>query len=277
MSFITFDKLGASGNLGSQIQQYASLYAIAKETGKQVVFSQSSLTNGFGLKFAQILDIELSIVDDSFVAGFEPIHLQDITYDSSAMKLHSDKNYNFTNVMHTYQYWYPKYGDDVLSWAWDSKLLHEAMQLRQAMLPTDKELVSIHVRRGDYLLPQHHHFCQLDTDYYSQALSDYMEDLDRYHFVVFSNDIEWCRENLIEGDQVTFIQPTSDYMDMVLMSLCDHNIIANSSFSWWGAYMNENPHKRVTSPTNYIKQYSPFSFLNNNYQLPQWKRIENKA
>jgi hypothetical protein len=277
MSFITFDKLGVSGNLGSQIQQYASLYAIAKETGKQVVFSQSSLVNGFGLKFAQILNIELNIVDDSFVAGFEPIHLQDIIYDDNVMKLDSDKNYNFTNVMHTHRYWYPKYGDDVLSWAWDSKLLHEAMQLRQATLPIDKELVSIHVRRGDYLLPQHHHFCQLDVDYYSQALSDYMEDLDRYHFVVFSNDIEWCRDNLIEGDQVTFVQPTSDYTDMILMSLCDHNIIANSSFSWWGAYMNKNSHKRVTSPTNYIKQYSPFSFLNNNYQLPQWKRIENKA
>ena len=104
-----------------------------------------------------------------------------------------------------------------------------------------------------------------------------MGNLDRYHFVVFSNDIEWCQDNLIEGDQVTFIQPMSDCIDMILMSLCDHNIIANSSFSWWGAYMNKNTHKRVTSPANYVKKYSPFVFLNNNYQLPQWKRLENKA
>lgn len=276
MNYISFDKIGISGNLGSQIQQYASLHAIARETGKKLVFPESSLVEGFGLKFAQALDIQVDIVSDDFVANFKSIHPRDVAYDDQVFSLQEGVSYNFTNVLHTYKYWYSKYNEDVFGWNWNPLYLKEAQRLR-AQLPFDKELVAIHVRRGDYLLPQHHHFCNLDVDFYAQALSDYLDKSDQYHFVIFSNDIEWCKESLIEGDSVSFIDSGIDYVDLILMSLCDHNIIANSSFSWWAAFYNRNPNKKITSPTNYIKQYSPFNFLNNNFQLPTWKKIHNPA
>jgi len=277
MSFITFDTIGISGNLGSQIQQYCSLFSIAKETNKKIVFKKSSLNMGFGFKFAKVLNVDIEVVDDSFLVDLIPLHPEDILFDESVFNLDPEKNYNITNLLHSYRYWYPKYQNEVINFAWNKELLEQANKLKQELLPQNKELVSIHVRRGDYLLPQHHHFCQLDNSYYEEALSDYLSEIERYHFVIFSNDITWCKENLIEGDMVTFVEPNSDYIDMILMSLCDHNIIANSSFSWWSAFMNKNPNKRVTSPTNYIKNYSKFNFLNNNYQIPEWKKIQNQA
>lgn len=277
MSFITFNTIGISGNLGSQIQQYASLFSIAKENNKKIVFSRSSQNLGFGLKFSKILNIDIEIVEDSFVSNFIPLNPKDILFDRSVFDLDSNNNYNIVNLMHSYQYWYPKYEKDIISFAWNKELFKIANNLKEQLLPTNKELVSLHVRRGDYLLPEHHHFCNLDNDYYGSALEPYISEVEKYHFVIFSNDITWCKENLIEGDMVTFIEPNSDYVDMILMSLCDHNIIANSSFSWWSAFMNKNPNKKITAPYNYVKNYSPFNFINGNYQIPNWTKIQNPA
>lgn len=277
MSFITFDTIGLSGNLGSQIQQYASLFAISKETNKKIVFSKSSINKGFGLKFSKILNLDIEIVDDSFLSNFKIIYPKDILYDSSILNLDSNINYNISNLMHSYHYWYPKYENEIINLAWNKEFLIEANKIKKNIFPENKEIVSLHIRRGDYLLPQHHHFCQLDNLYYETAINYFLSDIEKYHFIVFSNDIEWCKNNLIEGDMVTFMDESSDYVDMILMSLCDHNIIANSSFSWWAAYMNKNKNKKIISPKNYVKNYSEFNFLNNNYQIPNWNKIENEA
>ena len=277
MSFITFNTIGISGNLGSQIQQYAGLFSIAKETNKKIVFSKSSQNLGFGLKFSKVLNVDIEIVDDSFVHDFDSLNPKDILFDRSVFNLDDKKDYNLTNLMHSYQYWYPKYEKDIMNLAWNKQLFEIASNLKEQLFPANKELVSLHIRRGDYLLPQHHHFCSLDNEYYEGALASYICEIEKYHFVIFSNDITWCKENLIEGDMVTFIEPNSDYVDMILMSLCDHNIIANSSFSWWSAFMNKNPNKKIISPHNYVKDYSPFNFLNGNYQIPSWIKIQNPA
>ena len=71
------------------------------------------------------------------------------------------------------------------------------------------------------------------------------------NFIIFSDDIKWCKNNFI-GDKFTFIEGEKDYIDLWLMSLCNHNIIANSSFSWWGAWLNQNPNKKVIAPINWF-------------------------
>ena len=111
---------------------------------------------------------------------------------------------------------------------------------------------SIHVRRGDYLkLPNQHPVCKLD--YYSESINLIG---DGVNFLVFSDDISWCKENF-KGDRFTFIEDNKDYIDMWLMSLCDHNIIANSSFSWWGAWLNTNPDKIIIYPNNWFGSNLP--------------------
>lgn len=105
--------------------------------------------------------------------------------------------------------------------------------------------VSVHVRRGDYLGLQDYHPVQ-NMDYYQEAFS-YFQDS---KFYVFSDDIDWCKNNF-KGNFV-FIDKQDDYLDMFLMSLCNHHIIANSSFSWWGAWLNKNKDKRVIMPKKWF-------------------------
>ena len=106
---------------------------------------------------------------------------------------------------------------------------------------------SLHIRRGDYLsLPNHHPVCNIE--YYKKSIS-YFDD--ETIFLIFSNDIEWCKKNFI-GNQFIFIEGEKDYIDLWLMSLCKNNIIANSSFSWWGAWLNTNSDKKVITPKNWF-------------------------
>ena len=113
--------------------------------------------------------------------------------------------------------------------------------------------VSVHVRRGDYLLPKNAVYIRLSKEYYDKVMSYFTQRFDNVHFYVFSDGIDWCRENF-KADRITFIDwNTGDdsYKDMQLMSLCKHNIIANSSFSSWAAWLNANPDKIVIRPKEY--------------------------
>jgi len=106
---------------------------------------------------------------------------------------------------------------------------------------------SIHVRRGDYLkLSAHHPVC--DLEYYNKAIAMMPSDT---KFLVFSDDIKWCKDNFI-GDRFEFIMEELDIIDLYLMSFCNNNIIANSTFSWWGAWLNNNKNKLVIAPSKWF-------------------------
>jgi hypothetical protein len=111
-----------------------------------------------------------------------------------------------------------------------------------------QDTCSLHVRRGDYLgLPNHHPTQTIE--YYNDSIN--IIGLDKT-FVIFSDDINWCKENLDFIPNKFFISGNEDYEDMYLMSLCNHNIIANSTFSWWGAWLNKNDTKKVIAPKQWF-------------------------
>lgn len=117
--------------------------------------------------------------------------------------------------------------------------------------------VSLHVRRGDYVFDEktHKKHGVLPLDYYKRAIDIIKSKFDDPVFFVFSDDKEWVKENLKLNCQTVFVDhnaPESGHEDMRLMSLCKSNIIANSSFSWWGAYLNSNPEKNVIAPENWL-------------------------
>ncbi len=118
--------------------------------------------------------------------------------------------------------------------------------------------VSIHIRRGDYLSRQgeitYGNICTLA--YYQQAINYIESSIEGAYFYIFSNDITWAKENMrlknaVYVDSSMFIG-YEDWYDMYLMSLCKNNIIANSTFSWWGAWLNQNKEKMVIAPTKWI-------------------------
>jgi len=130
-----------------------------------------------------------------------------------------------------------------------------------AEMITKDNAVSLHVRRGDFIsnpaASKFHGTCSLD--YYHSAIERIAARVDHPTFFVFSDDTAWVKDNLSISYPVTYINNNTDetaYEDMRLMSLCKHNIIANSSFSWWGAWLNRNTDKIVIAPSRWFNEES---------------------
>lgn len=117
--------------------------------------------------------------------------------------------------------------------------------------------VSIHIRRGDYLAKAAFKVLGLmPIDHYLRAINIIKSRIDNPHFYFFSDDINWVKENLPLPDAVYISDNlTENHLeDLYLMSQCNHNITANSSFSWWGAWLNNNPGKIVIAPKNWFNK-----------------------
>lgn len=132
---------------------------------------------------------------------------------------------------------------------------------------------SCHVRRGDYLNDPVYGVC--NSQYYVGAVTELNQTVNPDMYCIFSDDIEWCKENLVDligrGKEVIFVdwnKGRESYRDMQLMSLCHYNIIANSSFSWWGAWLNNYEDKVVIAPEIWMNKP-----LVNDPICDSWKRI----
>lgn len=118
--------------------------------------------------------------------------------------------------------------------------------------------ISIHIRRGDYLNLSNI-YAQCTLSYYMDAIKYCINVFKDVHFYVFSDDMEWVKSSLQINVPVSYIDFNSQdecYFDLWLMKNCKHNIVANSSFSWWSAWLNENPTKLVIAPKKWYVQNS---------------------
>jgi hypothetical protein len=116
-----------------------------------------------------------------------------------------------------------------------------------ALRKRGRPLVSIHVRRGDYLSVSPDGALLVAPERIERAMGGFHDS----DFLMFSDDMAWCKSRF-GRDDVSFSPFSSALEDLMAMTLCDHNIIANSSFSWWGAWLNSNPQKRVVAPRNWF-------------------------
>jgi hypothetical protein len=142
-----------------------------------------------------------------------------------------------------------------------------------------KGSISIHVRRGD-ILPEKNVFLPQNKSYYENAIENVMKDkkISNPQITIFSDDVPWCKENLdyLKGIK-TFVFDDSSVSDMeqlILMSLYDHNIIANSTFSWWAAVLNKNPDKYIVAPAQWFKSKKFEAGTTYSLVLPGWKTCE---
>lgn len=135
----------------------------------------------------------------------------------------------------------------------------DSENLKNKKIIQEKQSASIHIRRGDYLKNSiYQNICNIE--YYQKALQILRDRTSTDVFFVFSDNEEWCKFNifpLLEHKKVIFIDYNRgiySYRDMQLMSLCNHNIIANSSFSWWAAWLNSHSDKTVIAPRKWINR-----------------------
>ncbi len=149
-----------------------------------------------------------------------------------------------------------------------SEIIRKELTVKEPLLDKNKEVfkeidscisVSLHIRRTDYLNSNIHVPCGLE--YYMNAVKFFLDIEEKTHFFVFTDDKEWVRKNFKLNCQFTIVEHNDsdkNYEDLRLMTFCKHNIIANSTFSWWGAWLNTNPDKRVLAPSKWFndKAYS---------------------
>jgi hypothetical protein len=132
---------------------------------------------------------------------------------------------------------------------------------------------AIHIRRGDYIGTSLD-ICNID--YYKNAIDYIKQHTSDVHFFFFSNDISWVKEQFNFTENACFVDTSKeqngkigDYYDLFLMAKAKHNIIPNSSFSWWAAYLNQNPDKMVLVPDQWIGDFVPIDDI----CPPEWVRI----
>lgn len=270
------------GGLGNQMFQYAAGKALALRHHTDVKVDTIELESDPEGKYTKrhfelgIFEAKIKIATKEEINAFSNLGGSKIKRElqrrfpflfSRLMAVESGTTYHpeFTR--------YPKH--TYLSGFWQSELYFKdaAQEIKKdftfgtPIIDKNKELaakilgvngVSVHVRRGDYVsnvnAHQFHGLCSLD--YYNHAVSMIAEKQDGIELFIFSDDIAWCKENLNYDFQIHFIETNDAHSDMYLMSLCRHHIIANSSFSWWGAWLNTNPSKIVIAPKQWVADTS---------------------
>lgn len=173
-----------------------------------------------------------------------------LVYDETLFNTHNRLNY-FEGFWQSELYFSNAVNDVRRSFRFKSNIFNkETLSISKQIGSCNS--VSIHIRRGDYLNFPDCAVC--DVDYYNRAIAYIQKPIIDAVFFVFSDDISWCQENIkIDNAQyINFNIGKDSWQDMYLMSICKHNIIANSTFSWWGAYLNDNKQKIVIAPRKWF-------------------------
>ena len=246
------------GGLGNQMFQYAIAKAFSLETKKPFkidisIFEWYKL-HKYGLHHFNIVP-KFYIPESKWTIKLKKLFKKVVFYNED----HHSFNYNpklietnsdilFLEGYYQSQKYFHKYENEIRS---DFEILTPLKQQTSKMVSFMKTVnaVSIHFRRGDYVGNAVHETDK--TEYYKAAIQLIESEVNNPVYFLFSDDIPWVKENFttnFETHYVDFNDASTNFEDLKLMSSCKHNIMANSSFSWWGAWLNNNPNKTVIAP-----------------------------
>ncbi len=247
---ISFSKLGQEGRLGNQLFQAASTIGIATQLNTKAVFPDWKYNKWFDVPLPQGPLLPSTVYEKEY-----PHH--NFALD----------NHDVFGWLQTKKYW--EHCEPLIRAQFSFR--HEVKnKLKSLYTVLSSYTVAIHIRRGDYVNNSNYH--SLPAEYYIKALSKYFKGL--YRILVFSDDIEYAKKMLISIPNCLYISGLEDIEDMCLMSMCDNWIIANSSFSWWGAYLGSINGGKVVRPTHHFEgQQKKLNDISDLYP-PEWKAFD---
>jgi hypothetical protein len=269
------------GGLGNQMFQYAIGLAISRKKNINLVIDATFLNDRFPRKqfTYRTYDLDIFTLEPHFTAlskissavplpgvwlGLDLLGaaLGDILGTNKLIKEKHPYQFDSSVLdggdhLSLWGFWQsPKYFADIEAdvkdaFAFKHPLTGEAALLAEKIKNSNS--ISVHVRRADYLLPKYKSvYGATSLEYYNKAISLIAERVKDPTFFIFSDDIAWCRENIKPSFPTVYMDAASSgpkaSFHLQLMSLCRHNIITNSSFSWWGAWLNRNSQKIVIAP-----------------------------
>ena len=262
---ISYNRLGSNGRLGNQMFQYAGLRGIAAKHNYSWLVPPS---NSYGDANYGLFDcFEMSsVTSENFgVTSYQSIATGCFEFNQQFFDACPD-NINLHDYFQTEKYF--KNVEDIIrkDFQFKNDIKEPCLEITEQY----KDFIFLHVRRGDYLSqPQYHPVCSIE--YYQRALQQFPGDVPVF---VFSDDLDWCRENFTddrflipdENPLYNHLSDTNDgrvrspipYYDLCMMSLCSGGIIANSSMSWWGAWLQNNRGKVIAPKTWFGSAYADY-------------------
>lgn len=259
-----------SGRLGNQLFEYAAIRKIAHDNNTELKFdlrNYSQMPGAHTLQFFNIIENiatekEISKLKNKgiiyYLERFLPYYKRRVVWEKDGV---FDKNLINIKRKNMYLRGYfqsEKYFEGIQNIIRKEFTLKEPVDNKyEEIIDKIRETnsVSIHIRRGDILLGKvtSEKPC-MTTDYYKKAVNYISEKINNPHFFIFSDDINWAKENLKFINPIFFVSRDGmrDYEELIIMSKCKHNIIGNSTFSWWGAWLNENSRKIVVNPKHWF-------------------------
>ena len=263
---IGFNRLGLLGRLGNQMFQYASLRGIAANNGYNWMIPPPPEGNGYFKEWEHhqlFYPFELKNLHNlnvQYTDGERPtVKEKSFAFDEDLFN-NCPKWVNIEGFLQSEKY-FKNIEKEIKE---DFAFKEEFSKPSRDMIATVEEPVALHIRRTDYLKLSHHN--SLGLDYYEKALGEF--DSDRT-IIIFSDDPEWCKEQkLFDGDRFLVAEGNVNYVDLCLMTLCTGHIIANSSFSWWGAWLSDS--KKVVAPKNWFSGHLEDQDTKDLY-CPEWE------
>lgn len=255
---LAFNHLGRLGRLGNQMFQYASLRGIARNRGYDFCIPKDNVDLFYPFKMENVKQHNIKLLDRGYAPVAEEKHFH---FDEIFFNMCPDEISIF-GFFQSEKYF--KHIENEIRI--DFSFKDEILQPCKDMISSIGDAIGLHIRRTDYLTDNNH--VALDLPYYQRALT-YFDD--NIPVLIFSDDIEWCKEQKLFSDERFLISESNDhYIDLCLMSLCKHHIIANSSFSWWGAWLANS--QDVVAP---LKWFGPGNIhkKTDDIYLKHWKII----
>lgn len=235
---VTCNTIGRNGRLGNQLFQVAAVYSLGYKSGLVPMIPKWD--------YAHYFEYQHDFLPYALAKSF--IQLRQNGYHYSEFRgLNPNISYNLHGYFQSEKY-FANVNVNTLF-----KPTQKTLDKVNSLYPILKEsdCISLHVRRGDYLRLSEYHY-NLESDYYHKAIS-MLPDLP---ILVMSDDKDYCKEIFADyKDRMYFCDTALDIYDLVAMTLCKHNIIANSTFSWWGAYLNQHKDKVVIAPDHKTKWF----------------------
>lgn len=240
MNYLMMKEIHNSEQMGSQMMNYASLYVFGQKTGHDVGFHENTLqgktpttliTDTFDYPFTYLNDYDETI----YIGQYPYLEMNNLnknkTYYIHGLFNHAvsllskelESVFNFYNFKHD--------------------IIKEAKKQINYFKQKNKKITSVHFRRTDYVRIG----AALSLDYYKNALKYFNTD---DVFLVFSDDIEWCKskkDEVFQNKQAIFIENNKQNIDMCMISLCDNNLLSNSTYSLWGGILNKNKSAKIIS------------------------------
>jgi len=249
---LCFPKLGDYGRLGNAMFQYATMLGVANKTGytpwcdSEKLCTNVNLHDVFKLtkckempQWKQVHTLKRIWKEPHFHFCEEIFNIKDDT--GLHGYLQSEKY--FKHIEDTIRSEF-EFSKDV-----QTQCKEKIKEIKKQI--DGRDLISIHVRLGDYKSLEHVFVPLMKTKYYTDAITYMADKFDKQVFIIFSDEIEICKQ-LFQGDNIAFAEGGHPHQDMCLMSMCDHNIIANSSFSWWASWLNKKKKKTVIAPKQWF-------------------------